>query len=330
MVLSHLKVAAFVAAALVLYGCPDGDAVADAVPDSALNDAMTMVSDAGGGDSAVEVSDPSDGAPDAATPDPATPDAATPDAATPDAATTDAAASDAAASDAAIPDGGGMNSPEVPVIPESVLFVGNSFTFWMDGLDTHLPALRASSDNMEPFAADSVVRGGASLEVMWARTNARRRIANGGFDVVVLQEDIPETDVESFFTYARLFVEAVRAAGARPVLFMAWNYERLGWISMAEIAEAHDTIAAELEVEVAPAGLAWQRAATARPALSMYDDDDEHPSIHGVYLNACVVYARLFGESPVGLGYRPDQEGGISDMDALFLQNIAWETVAGE
>ena len=302
---SHLKIGAFVAIAFVLYGCPDGDPGLDAEPDSSGDDATMMVSDAGGEDSAVEVSDPWDGALDAATPDVGAPDAAT-------------------------PDGGEMDSPGVPAIPESVLFVGNSFTFWMDGLDTHLPALRASSDHMGPFTADSVVRGGASLEVMWEQTNARRRIANGGFDVVVLQEDIPETDVESFFTYARLFVEAVRAAGARPVLYMTWSYERLGWISMEEIAEAHAAIAAELEVEVAPAGLAWQRAAAARPALSMYDEDDEHPSVHGVYLNTCVIYARLFGQSPVGLGYRPAQAGGVNDMDAFFLQNIAWETVTAD
>lgn len=244
----------------------------------------------------------------------------------------DAATDDARVVDAGAPMDSGMEADggTMPATAQSVLFVGNSFTFWMDGLDTHLAAFHGASGTQGTLETDAVVRGGASLEVMWERTPARRRIENGSFDVVVLQEDIPETDVETFFVYARRFVETIRAAGGRPVLFMAWDYARLGWISMDEIAEAHLTIAAELEVEVVPAGLAWQRAATARPALSMYDQDEEHPSIHGVYLNTCVVYARLFGESPIGNAYRPAQEGGVTDADALFLQTIAWETVNDE
>jgi len=232
------------------------------------------------------------------------------------------------ADSAVVADGGTMTPADMMDPPENVLFVGNSFTFWMDGLDVHLAAFHAAAGLEGDFGADAVVRGGASLEVMWERTRARQRIESGEFDVVVLQEDIPETDVETFFVYARRFVELIRATGARPVLFMAWNYDRLGWISMDEIAAAHVTIATELDVEIVPAGLAWQRAAAARPALSMYDDDAEHPSINGVYLNTCVVFSRLFGRTPVGNAYRPRQEGGINDEDALFLQTMAWETLS--
>lgn len=218
-----------------------------------------------------------------------------------------------------------MNMPRAA--PRKVLFIGNSFTFWHDGLDSHMEGMRASADGAEAFRADQVVRGGASLEVMWNETNARNRIERGNYDVVILQEDIPETNVESFHIHARLFDQAIRESGATPLLYMAWDYRRLNWISMDEIAEAHYAIAQALNIPVAPAGLAWKRSQRERPRLNMYDDDDEHPSIHGAFLTTSTIYAVLFGENPEGLSYRPDQAGGVSDEDAAFLQRIAWEEV---
>jgi hypothetical protein len=41
---------------------------------------------------------------------------------------------------------------------------------------------------------------------------------------------------------------------------MTWDYERLDWISMEEIAEAHYKMAKKLGMEVAPVGLAWKRS----------------------------------------------------------------------
>ena len=175
------------------------------------------------------------------------------------------------------------------------------------------------------FRADKVVRGGASLEVMWNETNARTRISRGDYDVVVLQEDIPETNVESFHTHARLFAAVIRESGATPLFYMTWEYERLNWITMDEIAMAHQTIAEELNIPVAPVGLAWTRAARERPELNMYGDDAEHPSIYGTFLSASTIYGALFDISPQGLPYRPSQEGGLSEEDARFLQGVAWD-----
>ena len=88
---------------------------------------------------------------------------------------------------------------------------------------------------------------------------------------------------------------------------MAWAYPRLGWITMAEIARAHRDAATELKVEVAPVGLAWQRAMQQRSTLNLYAADREHPSLYGTYLATAVVYA-------------------TSD-DAAFLRRVAWESL---
>ncbi|NRA97923.1 MAG: hypothetical protein HRU14_17135 [Planctomycetes bacterium] len=214
--------------------------------------------------------------------------------------------------------------------PTRVLFVGNSFTFWRGGLWKHLKAL---SDAMEPalgYEAESVVRGGASLEVMWKRTRAVEVIAEGRWDVVVLQEDLPETSVAAFREYGPRFVKAVRDTGARPILFMTWEYDRLDWISMQEIADAHREMAAALKIEVAPVGLAWSRARAERPDLNMYARDREHPSVAGMYLSLMVIEATISGADPRS---RNPAELSIRGLERLepkdleFLRDVAYKTI---
>ena len=184
------------------------------------------------------------------------------------------------------------NTPEPTATPEPqdrILFVGNSLTFWNNGLEYHIALLAGSANPPLVIQADSIVRAGAPLERMWENTEAREMIGEGDYDVVVLQDALPSADVDTFHAYTRKFVEEIRKTGAEPVLFMTWPRTRL---TMEEIAQAYGDIAMELGVDVAPVGLAWQRAMEERPELDMYDIDRVHPSIHGSYLAVNVIFAR--------------------------------------
>ena len=212
-------------------------------------------------------------------------------------------------------------------VPSRILFIGNSLTFWNDGLWTHLEQMAARDTPVVAITTGRSVFPGAFFKSLWERREPRDAIRTRRYDVVVLQEDLPETKVADFRDHARRFVAEVRQAGARPVLLMAWAYPRLGWITMAQIAEAHREAAAELNVDVAPAGLAWQRAMELRPSLNLYAPDREHPSIAGTYLTTAILYATLFGKDPSSSTYRPSQ---ISDEDAAFLRRIARETMQAQ
>jgi len=108
------------------------------------------------------------------------------------------------------------------------------------------------------------------------------------------------------------------------VFLMAWSYKRLGWISMDQIAQAHREAAKELGVDVAPVGLAWERATKERPNLDLFIEDREHPSIYGTYLATAVVYATVYGKNPSNIDYVP---AGVSADVGVFLRRIAWDTV---
>ena len=217
-----------------------------------------------------------------------------------------------------------QSSTQQTAAPQRILFIGNSLTYAQQGIFTHLQRMGETDRPPLRIQADKAVVGGQYLKTLFDRYPEPRQAIARGYDVVVLQEDLPETTVADFREYARKFVAEIRKTGAKPVLLMAWAYKRLGWISMSEIANAHAQAAKELGVDVAPVGLAWERAAKQRRDLSLLREDQEHPSIYGTYLATAVVYATVYGRSPANVDYVPP---GISAEAASALRRIAWETV---
>jgi hypothetical protein len=223
----------------------------------------------------------------------------------------------------------GADEPAAPeVAPRSVLFVGNSFTAAHGGLDQHLQALAASMRAPRALSVTRSTLDGATLQTLRQDAATLQAVRAGGHDRVVLQDDIPEYGgpaVDAFLEQVRWFNQEIRARGSQPVLLMAWPYERLPWATLDTIATAHRRIGAELDIPVAPVGAAMAASRAARPALDMLGPDREHETLHGSYLAACVVYATLFHESPLGATYAP---AGITGEEAAFLQRLAWDSVA--
>ena len=89
------------------------------------------------------------------------------------------------------------------------------------------------------------------------------------------------------------------------------------------LADAYTTAGNNNNMLVIPAGLAFARAVSQRPALELYQPDKRHPSLAGTYLAVSTVYGALYGKSPVGNRYT----AGLDAPTVEFLQNVAWETV---
>lgn len=182
---------------------------------------------------------------------------------------------------------------------QRILFVGNSLTYWSGGIDAIF--------RLWGCHAESVTAPGATLADLWKRGAAQRRISSSAWDVVVLQDDLPEYRSRAndsrerweqltqgaFGRAAALFEHAVRSSGATPVFFMAHAYRRLPDTRLEDICRAHREVAGSLAAAVAPCGLAHSLAASLASASSIGDSmpllepDEEHPSEEGIYLNAC-------------------------------------------
>jgi hypothetical protein len=217
--------------------------------------------------------------------------------------------------------------------PTSVLFVGNSYTYWNDGVDTHVAALAASEDPPRVFNAEVSKIPSSTLRMHWEQsepessTGAVDAIREGAHDIVVLQEGITEfyqADAAPFLEYAGLFDEEIKKAGARTVFYMTWPVEPREWPTLDDIVAAHRQVEADLGAVVAPVAVAMDHALAERPDLAMIGPDLWHPTMAGTYLAAATIYATLYDQSPEGLPYHP---ADISADDAAFLQRVAWETV---
>jgi hypothetical protein len=231
-------------------------------------------------------------------------------------------------------------TPE-PKVPSRILFVGDSSIYYNKGHAYHLQKLAALESPPLEIEAWDITRPLASLKSNWeapsvlaqgasasGSVKASDEIRTGNYDAVVLHTAVAYYQPEVEKEYAGKFAAVIKDAGADTVLYMGWPLDPsvFGGSFDPAIQGVRD-IAEELGVEVAPVAMAWEREIQERPDLDLYEDDAEHPTIHGTYLGVCVVYSVLFDRSPVGLPYEPTEGGGVTEEEARFLQRIAWETV---
>jgi hypothetical protein len=202
----------------------------------------------------------------------------------------------------------------------NVLFIGNSFTARNDlpGLIARLAAERGHS-----LEHCLISTGGASLRTHWNAGHALKAIQDGRYDAVVLQEQstLPVKNTVRMHENVRLFDGAIRAAGAKTVLYMTWARQHAP-DSQQAIADAYTGIGRELGATVVPVGMAWQHFLSRNDQPALHDKDQSHPAPAGTYLAACVFLAVLFEENPVGCD---GEVAGLSANDLTLLQKAAWQ-----
>jgi hypothetical protein len=222
--------------------------------------------------------------------------------------------------------GGGPTGPT----PEdfSVLFVGNSLTYTND-----LPGMLVSLFDMggaEDIVVGSETKPNYGLPDHWI-DGARNRIADGAWDVVVLQQGPSATEGRPYLLeYSNLFAEDIRSIGATPALYMVWpSIQR--FFDFDGVSDSYQTAAAQVNGLLFPVGEAWRIAWEADPDLALYGPDGFHPSVLGTYLAALVIYEQLSGLDPTDLPARIESGSTSDDIDpalALLLQNAAAEANA--
>lgn len=200
-----------------------------------------------------------------------------------------------------------------------ILFIGNSYTFVNGGLDKQLKGLAPSSET------ECIAVGGYTLENHWIDSNAIRKIREGKWDYVILQEQsqTPIVNQKKFYEFVRKFDEEIRRSGAKTILLMTWERpdSRKFGVTTDNLAATYTALGKELGVKVAPAGLAFARSIRSKPELALYSQDG-HPTMEGTYLAACVLYRTIFEDNLVGNPYSVRSiPADIKD----YLQEIAAE-----
>ena len=208
-----------------------------------------------------------------------------------------------------------------------ILFIGNSFTNRND-VPGMLTARAAAASPPRRVTTDRVIANGAALKAHWDRGKALPVIREAIWDYVVLQEQstLPLKNRSRMHEYVALFDQEIKKVGAKTVLYMTWA-RRHEFQRQAELSDAYTSIGKTLDAVVVPVGVAWQRSLEKRPDLILHDKDNSHPNLAGSYLAACVFFAKLFVQSPIGLQTDKPDLSKFGPNAAGHLQKVAWETV---
>lgn len=210
--------------------------------------------------------------------------------------------------------------------PESILFTGNSLTFYNNAIYTHLRKLLVAEDPSlrQRIFLKSMTISGAKLSDHAG--GLVQTLNSRPWDVVVLQgqsrEAIDPELKDGFESTTRKFAKEIQSTGAKAVLFMTWAYSDKPAMTSRQ-ARAFDRLGKKLDLMVIPVGLAFERALNMDPDLVLHNEDRIHPSLAGTYLAAAVFYAALYQKSPLELDY----DAGLGSTTARLLRLAAWETV---
>lgn len=222
--------------------------------------------------------------------------------------------------------------------PKRILFVGNSYLYYNDSLHNHV---RRIAEELGPYGVGkyqykSATIGGTRLShhPVEALIEPGRLGVEQPFELVILQggsmEALTTENREQFRETAIEHGQRIRAMGAEVALYMTHAHvepdDRFEPNLINKIRPTYTLVGNELDALVLPVGLAFERAYELRSDIELHKKHDgSHPSLLGTYLAACVVYQSIYGGSTVGVEY--DYFGAVDEEDAIFLQEIADETV---
>ncbi len=211
-----------------------------------------------------------------------------------------------------------------------VLFIGNSYTFYnaMPEQVGHIARELGTRCTCE-----YVVEGGATLRSHFEQGEATRRLQNGNFTHVVLQEKSTGSlhSRNDFDDYVDRFVEHARQSGTEPLLYLTWaraegsEVYTADWsggspqLMLNRLQEAYETAAHRNSARIIPIGSVWMYAITQGAPASLHDVDLHHASPLGGHVTA-LTFARLLTQRSVaGVEFHPKD---VSPDAATFARRV--------
>lgn len=230
-----------------------------------------------------------------------------------------------------------VKAPQVDT-PKRVLFVGNSYLYYNDSLHNHVQRMVVAGDPAlaKSLQYKSATIGGANLahHNIDYLTEPGRIGVKLPFELVILQDGsaAPLSAERRALSMEKIreYSELIRKRGGQVALYMSHAYvppHKQAKSENMRLTEAHYLAAGNaVNALIIPVGLAFEEAYRLRPDIKLHKNfDGTHPDLLGTYLAACVVYASVYGKSPVRNAY--DYFGKIGKEDAAFLQQVADDTV---
>lgn len=223
----------------------------------------------------------------------------------------------------------------------SILFIGNSFTYFSD-MPHSIFAKICESANV-PASVESITTGGYKLvdfcnpEDEFGK-QVYKAFETKKYDIVILQEQSMNAIVgyDEFFDGVKKLSDMAQAGGAKVYLYSTWGYKEgyellpLCGKSTREMAEkmyaAYSKAANDVGGFTAPVGNAFLDVYENTPSINLYDNDLYHPALYGSILAAWVIFASIFNINPNEVNY----DCNISAEENQILKDAATKAVFGK
>jgi hypothetical protein len=210
--------------------------------------------------------------------------------------------------------------------PQSILIIGNSFTFYNGGVDSSLNSIYQSTGNAA-FYAERVANSGWYLRQHFASPTSINTIKQGHngkpWDVVVLQGYSNEAAVDSsrpaFYEAVKQLDSIIKTSNSNTYLELTWSYKSVTDESMFNaLVAGYDSASALIgHAPIIPAGYSFM---SLRDSFNIYADD-KHPTESGTYLIACTFYGFFTGTTPVGITWTLNN---VAAANVNIIQRKAW------
>jgi hypothetical protein len=227
-----------------------------------------------------------------------------------------------------------------------VLFLGNSYTA-ANNLPQMISDAALSAGDTVVF--DHNLPGGYTFQMHATNTATLSKIAQGGWDYVVLQEQsqrpsFPLAQVMSdVFPYAAQLNQQIKQHNpcSETMFFMTWgrkNGDAMNcavWPPVCTYAGMDSLLhlrymmlADSNESVVSPVGALWRYIRTAHPDMELYTPDESHPSFEGSYAAASAFYSVIFRKDPSGIAWNGSLDAKVAEDIRKAAKAVVFDSLA--
>ena len=183
-----------------------------------------------------------------------------------------------------------VNEPNIV----KILFIGNSLTFFNDGVDFHVGEFY---DNGEINVLSSTSRAtspGFSLADHLGSPATMNKINSEDWDYIVLQENgiVATTNPDEMIASVTTFKNILDATSSKVFFYLTWAYD--GEPQMTnELLDAYTEASAMTGYKIIPVGLGWRDFQQENNGTNLLGPDGVHPSMEGTYFASAMLFKAL-------------------------------------
>jgi hypothetical protein len=172
--------------------------------------------------------------------------------------------------------------------------VGNSLTSTND-----LPALveGLAKLNGKNVSTEMIAFPNYSLEDHWNEPNVKRALTKTKFDFVIFQQGpsaMPASRM-NLIEYALKFASLCKENNTTLCMYMVWP-SRDRSFDLDNVIKSYAIASDTTGGITLSVGIAWKRILDEKKDFPLYSSDGFHPTIHGTFLSAMVIYGKLFNK----------------------------------